>query len=226
MKFFLKYLFWFNILIFSVVYSWSHDIHRAVVMDAQTQLTDKAYKNINSILKNEPLYVLAAWADQTNRYPGNWHFVDASEIGMRCRKIDNLYCALQYLLNKSIVIDEADRIKLLIHLVVDAHQPLHVDMGFANTSCYVKAPRRIKLHKWMDAKSLAPVVEIDLASRLRDLRSSMQIKDVNLENILKENAQYWPIIYPDFDGNKPYYCNKKPIIYHLCQKVVKIKFIV
>lgn len=204
-------------LIAGQIYAWSHVIHRAVAEDVQTQLSPRALSHIQSILGPLPLSYWADWADKTDKYPKNWHYVAINVVEDVCvGQPHDLHCALEYLINSeksSKSIDEKDRLRLLLHLVVDAHQPLHVDMEhFRNPNCQVRTPNKVGLHQWMDRDALgvrADVYEVSQYVKSIRLNDTGELSLGKPSEWLRENVQYWSSIYPPYEGEVPYYCKFK-----------------
>ena len=124
--------------------SWGFFGHKTVATIAENHLSEKAKEAVRSLLDNESLVDVAAWADEVRNQPAykntaNWHFVNLP-IGLNRRKFkdsitslktDNLLSALE--LNESIIKDpnatkaqKAIALKFVVHLIGDAHQPMHV----------------------------------------------------------------------------------------------------
>ena len=205
----------FLLCLVGAIEAWSHVIHRAVADDVQSQLTPKALQSIQQILGPLPLSYWADWADKTKQYPKTWHFVSVKRLTEPCvGRPKDLFCALTVLSNPkltSINLSESDRIRLLLHLVVDAHQPLHVDMeGFANPRCKVRVPNVVHLHQWMDREAIGvrgDVAEVTSWIRAMRMQNQREVSQSTPDQWLLENAQYWPIIYPPFEGKIPHYCS-------------------
>lgn len=197
-----------------LVYAWSHTIHRAVVDDVQRQLTPKALNTLEEILGPLPLSYWADWADKTKDYPKYWHYVSWEGLTESCvGQPKNLHCALTYLMNKNDdnISSQKDRVRLLLHLVVDAHQPLHVDMkGFANIHCNVSVPKKVNLHQWMDRDAVGVRGDVfEISSWIHSVRMQTKIDQRTPRNWLLENIEHWSSIYPSFQGDVPYYCSKR-----------------
>ena len=135
----------FAILIFpSNVFAWGMLGHRVTGQIAEHYLNIKAKAEIRKLLGNESLAMAANWADfiksdRTYDYLGPWHYVNirsgmSKEEVIRFLKGDtgvNLYAKLNFIItelkSRKLARDkQAFYLKLLIHLIGDAHQPMHM----------------------------------------------------------------------------------------------------
>lgn len=196
----------------ALLFAWSGNIHRAVVLDAETQLSMEARVRIHALLGPLPLAYWASWADQSKDYPKFWHYMAIENIEDACEtRPQNIRCALERLskVSSQDLWSEPDRIRLLLHLVVDAHQPLHVDRpGFSNTNCWVLAPKKICLHQWMDQAALGvPQASAqEIQTWIAAQREAMKIRTETPRVWLLENQDEWVWIYPKDSALIPYYC--------------------
>ena len=118
--------------------------HRIVGQIAETYLTPIAKKEIQKILGTESVGMAANWADfiksdSTMSYISAWHYMDVSG-GLSYAEFQNFlksdtgvdaYTKLNFLIkelkNRHLAKDKKVMyLKLLIHIVGDIHQPLHV----------------------------------------------------------------------------------------------------
>ena len=146
MKKYLKYCFG---AVFFIGYSvptmaWGVLGHRIVGEIATTYLTSKAKKGIQQILGNETIAMASNWPDfiksDTNyRYLNAWHYVDLEKnlsFAMASDSLRNIaepnaFSKIDFIVkqlkNKSLPKnDQLMYLRLLIHIVGDVHQPLHV----------------------------------------------------------------------------------------------------
>ena len=118
--------------------------HRIVGQIADSYLTPTAKKAISKILGTESIGMSANWADfiksdTTMKYISPWHYVDINgglsyadfQSYLKHDTIVDAYTQLNFLIkqlkNKQLPKDKkAMYLKLLIHIVGDIHQPLHV----------------------------------------------------------------------------------------------------
>ena len=118
--------------------------HRIVGQIAESYLTPTAKKEIQKILGTESIAMSANWADfiksdSTMDYISPWHYVnikgglsrDEFQTYFKNDTIVDAYTKINFLVkelkNKSLAKDKKVMyLKLLIHIVGDIHQPLHV----------------------------------------------------------------------------------------------------
>lgn len=117
--------------------------HRIVGEIANTYLTDKARAEIKKVLGDESMAITANWADfiksdSTYNYLSPWHYINL-ERGLSKQDVKaylqkdtavDLYTKMNFVIkqlkNKALPIDQKRfYLRLLIHFVGDAHQPLH-----------------------------------------------------------------------------------------------------
>jgi len=118
--------------------------HRIVGQIAESYLTPNAKKEIAKILGNESIAMATNWADfiksdTAMSYISKWHYVDVNggmsnaefQAYLKADTITDAYTKLNFLIkelkNKQLPHDKKVMyLKLLIHIVGDIHQPLHV----------------------------------------------------------------------------------------------------
>lgn len=137
----MKRIFWSALVFCSafVLISWGFKGHRAVATIAQKHLTSNTAYVVSAYLKGEGMADVATWADE-NRNPKTapWHFLNLP-LGLPHEQFvkavtesdHNVYTAIlkteAQLKDKNLSADEKNEaLKYLIHLVGDAHQPMHV----------------------------------------------------------------------------------------------------
>jgi len=125
-------------------FGWGMLGHRIVGQIAESYLTPKARVAVQKILGTESIAMSSNWADfiksdSSYNYLSSWHYVDIdsgltkSEVKKYLQKdtATDLYTKLNFVItqlkNKQLSTDKKKMyLKLLIHFVGDAHQPLHV----------------------------------------------------------------------------------------------------
>ena len=125
------------------VYPWGVTGHRAIGYVAEQYLTKKAKKSLKVVLGQESLAMVGTWMDEirsdsTYDYAADWHWVTVPD-GMTYEQAEKnpngdvimtIERLIQELKSKQLSpLQEAERLKMLIHLVEDIHQPLHVGRG-------------------------------------------------------------------------------------------------
>lgn len=113
--------------------------HYTIAQVAQEQLDCRANKRITKLLNNEPLAYVANWADNIKsdaRYHwSNWHYCDIdagvsrqafdsiSMLGQHGQVVSKVTYLVEYLKKNP---NDTTMLKMLVHLVGDMHQPLHI----------------------------------------------------------------------------------------------------
>ena len=123
---------------------WGQSGHRIVGEIADNYLTNKARKAIRGILGDESIAISSNWADfiksdSTLAYLSPWHYINVRQgLGqtefndfLSKDTIVDAYTKLNFLIaqlkNKQLPADKQKMyLRLLIHIVGDIHQPLHV----------------------------------------------------------------------------------------------------
>ena len=125
-------------------FGWGMLGHRIVGQIAESYLTSKAKAAVQKILGTESIAIASNWADfiksdSSYNYLSSWHYMDIdsgltkSQVKQYLQKdtATDLYTKLNFVIsqlkNKQLSMDKKRMyLKLLIHFVGDAHQPLHV----------------------------------------------------------------------------------------------------
>lgn len=126
------------------VWAWGPTGHRVVGQIADSYLTPNAKAAIHKILGNESIAISSNWADfiksdSTMSYLSPWHYINIKS-GLNYTDFDNYvkndtatdaYTKLNFLIKelKNKKLDAAKKkmyLRLLIHIVGDVHQPMHV----------------------------------------------------------------------------------------------------
>jgi hypothetical protein len=121
-------------------FGWGVTGHRATGLIAQHYLNAKAKKRINQILGQESLAMVSTWMDEirsdsTYNYTTDWHWttipdggryedVESNPDGKVVMMIEKFTNELRS--GKLTKKQEVEYLKMLIHMVGDIHQPLHV----------------------------------------------------------------------------------------------------
>lgn len=124
--------------------AWGTQGHRISGEIANSYLTKKARKAISAILGNESIAITSNWADfvksdTSYRYLSNWHYInlpaalnkDAVKNFLAADTAKDVYTKINWLTaqlkNKLLSTDKQQLyLRVLIHLVEDVHQPMHV----------------------------------------------------------------------------------------------------
>lgn len=122
------------------VFGWGATGHRATGLIAEQYLTAKAKKRIALILEQESVAMVSTWMDEirsdsTYNYSTDWHWttipdgkryedVEANPDGKVVMMIEKITKELKS--GKLTAKQEREYLKMLIHMIGDIHQPLHV----------------------------------------------------------------------------------------------------
>ena len=128
-------------------FAWGLTGHRIVGAIAEAHLNPSAAKAVSERLGGYHLQDVSNWADEIKsertqfvQSIRNWHYIDVGKrasLGRSTAKKwpTNLYQALHLIINRlekhefTPPLTEDVLLRLLVHLVADAHQPLHVGNG-------------------------------------------------------------------------------------------------
>lgn len=129
------------LIVFSTsTFAWGPTGHRTTGWIANKYLNKKARKAIERILQGQSLAIASTWMDEvrsdsTFDYMTDWHWVtvpfgqtyDQTEKNPKGDIIQTLERVIAELKSKKLTEQEqAQRVRILIHLIGDIHQPLHV----------------------------------------------------------------------------------------------------
>lgn len=124
-------------------FGWGLTGHRVVGQLAEWHLNKKAKRNIEKILGSESLAMVANWmddikSDQKYDHLNTWHYLTIEEGKSYNPEVQenggDAYEKTRLIIDilkegKSSIEEERQYLKMLIHLVGDLHQPLHVGKG-------------------------------------------------------------------------------------------------
>jgi hypothetical protein len=128
------------------VLGWGYTGHRVTGYIAEKHLTKKAKAAIKRLLGQQSLAMASTWMDEVRSdsaysYARDWHWVTIHD-GMTYEEMEknpngDIIMTLERIIGelkskKLSPKDELERLKMLIHLVGDIHQPLHVGGGDDN----------------------------------------------------------------------------------------------
>lgn len=122
---------------------WGQNGHRIVGDIAADYLTPEAKKEIDRVLGPKSIAIVSTWMDQIRSDPNydythDWHWVtipdgmtyEETEKNPNGDLINAIRTFIEELKNESLSDEEEkEKLKMLIHLVGDIHQPLHVGTG-------------------------------------------------------------------------------------------------
>ena len=212
-----------SIFFYNAVYSWGLTGHRIVGGLAEKHLTDNTTLHVRHILDGYKLQDVSNWADEIksdrsalSQSLSKWHYMEAADPAMIDSKPNNdwpmdIHHAL-VLIKKRLEhqrfeapLTEPVLLRLLIHLVADAHQPLHVGNGkdHGANACYVRwfsSKWTTRLHtiwdsKLIDAYLLSYTEYIDVLDHLNE-KTIKQWQADSMSTWLKESRALHAEIYP------------------------------
>lgn len=209
-------LFTFHILAIHA-FGWGQTGHRIVGQIAEWHLNKRAEKRISGLLGPTSLAMTSTWMDEIKSVPAydylnSWHYLTVKENGIYDPDLQeaggDAYNKTKMIISalKNGELDskqELEYLKMLVHLVGDLHQPLHVGTGEDRGGNDVEVTyfnQKTNLHAvWdsrvIDGKNLSYT---ELAEHL-NRRSTKQIvrtyQSNGIEIWLKEAVELRPIIY-------------------------------
>ncbi|MGB0777687.1 MAG: S1/P1 nuclease [Flavobacteriaceae bacterium] len=150
---------------------WGANGHRAVGEIAQENLSKKASKKVDEILSGHSLAFVSTYADEIksdDRFDQfySWHYVNFDSGEKYDPKTANPKGDLVQGVNKCIEVlkdanssleDQQFYLKMLVHLIGDLHQPLHVGHGYDKGGNDVKVKwfyKNSNLHTIWDTKMI------------------------------------------------------------------------
>ncbi len=206
----------------SNIFGWGVTGHRAIGLIAEQHLTAKAKKKLKALLGQESLAMASTWMDEirsdsTYNYTADWHWVtietgktyDESQKNPNGDVIMTLERIVKEL--KEGKIDrkkQIEYIKMLVHLVGDIHQPLHVgccdDRG--GNSVRVKWFRNdSNLHSVWDSGMIDDTklsyTETALALGEPEKLTLMQWQKASVREWANESMSFRKQVYAVGDGN-------------------------
>ncbi len=208
-------------------FAWGQNGHRVVGQLAEWHLNKRAKKNIAALLGHETLPMVANWmdeirADQKYNHTAPCHYLtveDGKEYDPSIQeKGGNAYeqtlKIIASLKNGSLSQEEElEYLKMLVHLVGDLHQPLHVgrgdDRGGNDVEVYY-FNKKTNLHSVWDTKMIEGqnLSFTEMAQHLNaraDKHTVKKLQSADLSEWLKQAQSYRPMVYDLPDNNRLYY---------------------
>ncbi len=191
-----------SVLVFSNEYSWGLTGHRVTGKIAKKYLKKKARRKINKLLQGESLAFVSTYADEIksdrkyNKYY-TWHYVnmpldgdyESAEKNPGGDLVTGINHCIKVLKDKkSGTEDKRFFLKMLVHLMGDLHQPLHIgrkeDKG-GNVIQVQWHGRKSNLHRVWDEDIInkCEMSYVELANNAKDL-TKKQIKAIQKGNVL------------------------------------------
>lgn len=173
---------------------------------------------VQQLLGLMPASVWSTWADEVrnkDRSYSRWHHINVNDIDKPCNGQENIKCGIILTVNvlkgKSHVMPKDIALKLLLHLVADAHQPLHISMPkFYNGKCFFKTNKTYSFHRYMDYDVVRKPYRgvSDVADIIANVRAYEKVQaESPVAHWLKESADLQYLIMPGLkQGVVPSYC--------------------
>ncbi len=150
------------------IFAWGQTGHRVIGAVAENHLTKKARKQICELLGGESLAIASTWMDEirsdsTYDHTHDWHWVtipddkgySETEKNPRGDLVEAIGRMREMLKDESISKEERVKaLRMLVHLVGDLHQPMHVGTGLDRGGNDVKVEffrEKSNLHRVWDS---------------------------------------------------------------------------
>lgn len=216
MRKFIGLIFLFCLVVFSS-FGWGQNGHRVVGQLAEWHLNKKALKNINAILRQESLPMISTWMDEIRSddqydYATTWHYLTV-EDGKNYdpsiqEKGGDAYSQVQVIIAELKKGDlsarqELEHLKMLVHLVGDLHQPLHVGRGDDRGGNDIEVfyfNQKTNLHSVWDTQMIESqnLSFTELAHHLNrraDKATIRRLQSSDLKDWLTEAQRFRPLVY-------------------------------
>ncbi|WP_253952326.1 S1/P1 nuclease [Mucilaginibacter sp. SG564] len=226
----------FSVSILTLI-SWGFKGHRVVAAIAQKHLTSNTAYNVSAYLRGESMAEVSTWADENrSNITAPWHFLNLP-LGLNhdqfakfvSQSDGNVYTAIvkteAQLKDKSLTADQKNEaLKYLIHLIGDAHQPMHVsrkeDKG-GNTVQVRFEDKGTNLHSLWDSKLIDHEgLSLQDMAKQYDTATSVEIKKWQTDSPMEWLWESYRISSELYAGVKPgqtideaYYQKYIPVIH-------------
>lgn len=211
-----------------ILASWGAVGHQTVAKIAENHLSPEASFAVKDLLGIETLAGVSSWADQVKSQPeykstGAYHFVNLPSglnynqfsAAVKAQKNDNLYLALlkyeNLLSDPNVSKDKrVEALKFVVHLVGDAHQPMHVsraeDKGGNNIQVQFDG-QGTNLHALWDGKLISKTglnaMELAMSWDHASTQEIAQWQQAPVTQWLFESYQLSAALYAEIEkGNK------------------------
>lgn len=205
--------------------AWGQTGHRTIGMVAETYLSSKVKKKLAEILEGESLAMASTWMDEIRsdrkyNYMSDWHWVTIpdgqtyaqAEKNSHGDIITTIERITKELSSKQLTPnEEKEQIKILIHLVGDIHQPLHVGTGDDRGGNETKVKwfdKASNLHRVWDSQMIDDT-QLSYTELALSLGKTTKSKVAKLQNSTvfdwaKESMELRKQVYAIDDGNLRY----------------------
>lgn len=212
------------------VFGWGATGHRAVGYIADQYLTKKARLAIEKILQGQPLAMTGPWMDDIKSdslydHTHDWHWVTIQNGETYDKSVKNpkgdLVATLERLIaelksKKLTPKQEAEHLKMVVHLIGDIHQPLHVGFGTDQGGNAVKVSwfgSNSNLHRVWDSDmidgSKLSYTELAMAWPKADAVRIKTLQSASVRDMANEAMTYRTQVYAYGDGKLGYDYNYK-----------------
>src|SRR5690606_28342514 len=198
-------------------FGWGQNGHRIVGQLAEWHLSKRAKKNIEALLKNETLPMVANWMDEIRsddqyNYATTWHYLTVEDGkgydpsiqekgGDAYGQMLKIFDALKS--DRLSSKEEIEYLKMLVHLVGDLHQPLHVGRGDHRGGNDIEVyyfNQRTNLHSVWDTKMIEGqhLSYTEMAQHLNtraDKSFIRKLQAADPSEWLKEAQSFRPMVY-------------------------------
>jgi len=215
------------LLIWAVQYAgaWGRVGHQVVGAVAENHLNRKAKKKINEILGGEALATASTWMDEVRgnpkyRYMSDWHWVTIPDGKTYAQAEKNPHGDIVMAIDRALKElgshqlsreKEMENLKILIHLVGDIHQPLHVGNGTdkgGNGTRVKWFGKASNLHRVWDSEMIENtqlsdtelVLSLDRVSK----NKAKKLQNTSIFDWARESMELRKQVYAIGDGNLGY----------------------
>ena len=230
----------------SVSLAWGPTGHRVTGWIAEQHISKKVKKELARILDDQSLAMASTWMDEIRSdssydYTSDWHWVtipegltyqqsEKNKNGDLLQTIERLTSALK---SKSLTTsEEREYLKMLIHLIGDIHQPLHVGGGNDRGGNDIKVTwfrRQSNLHRVWDSDMIddTRLSYTELAASLEkpDAATVSSWQKSDIYSWAKESMRYRESVYRYGRGDLGYkyaYENFHIVRHRLLQAGIRI----
>ncbi|MBK7650757.1 MAG: S1/P1 nuclease [Flammeovirgaceae bacterium] len=215
----------FALLVLTDGFGWGATGHRATGLIAERYLTAKAKKRINQILGGESLAMASTWMDEirsdsTYNYTTDWHWTTIPDGG-RYEDVENNLDGKVVMMIEKFTKDlkagkltpkqEQEYLKMLVHMVGDLHQPLHVGKPGDRGGNDVKVKwfrSESNLHRVWDSEmiddSKLSYTELALSFGTPDKETIKKWQSTGVRDWAMESVSYRPQVYDIGNSNLSY----------------------
>lgn len=230
----------------SLSFAWGPTGHRVTGWIAEQHISKKVKKELIRILGNQSLAMAGTWMDEIRSdslydYTSDWHWVtipdgktyqqsEKNKNGDLIEAIKRLTTALK---SKSLSpADEREYLKMLIHLISDLHQPLHVGGGNDKGGNDIKVRwfgSQSNLHRVWDSQMIDDTklsyTELGASLEKPDAATILSWQKSDIHVWAKESMGYREQVYRYGKGNLGYkyaYENFHIVRYRLLQSGIRL----